>query len=191
MPPGFENLWGSVAAAALVLFIIYRRFRRTFGRQPLRPRRMIVRMLILSVIAVLLLPAAWRSSASASAMGAALALGVGLALWGAQHTRFEWHGGKLHYVPHTYAGMVVSALFLGRLLYRGLVVLPYSEHAPGGAGLARAAPADALVSLYQNPLTLGVFFVLIGYYVSYYGYVLWKSKHLKCEDGAAAPTLVE
>lgn len=185
MPPGFENLWGSVAAAALVLFIIYRRFRRTFGRQPLRPRRMIVRTVILSAIAVLLLPAAWRSSASASAMGAAVVLGIALAVWGARHTRFEQHGGELHYIPHTYAGMVVSALFLGRVLYR-LLVLPYSAPAASAAGAA-GAPAAALGALYQNPLTLSVFFVLIGYYVTYYSYVLWKSQQLKREAHAHAP----
>ena len=187
MPPGYENLLGSVVAAALVLLIIYRRFRRTFGRQPLRPRRMIVRIILLSVIAVVLLPAAWRSSASALAMGAALLLGVALAVWGARHTRFERHEGELHYVPHTYAGMVVAALFLGRLLYR-LLVLPYSPAVSGTAEAAAASPAAALAALSQSPLTLSVFFVLIGYYVSYYGYVLWKSQHLEPNVGAPAAT---
>jgi hypothetical protein len=181
MPPGFDHIWGSVATAALVLFIIYRRFRRSFGRQGLRPRSMIARMTILSVIGLLLLPAALHSGAGALAIGAGLALGVGLGVWGAQHTRFEWHEGKLHYVPHTYAGMVVSALFLGRLLYRFLVLR--SGFAPGAAQSAGASPANALGSLYQNPLTLSVFFVLIGYYVYYYSYVLWKSKHITRETG--------
>src|ERR1700686_4064433 len=102
MPPGFEHVWGSLATAALVLFVIYRRFRRSFGRQPLRPRRMIVRIAILSVVGLLLLPAALRSSAGALATGAGLALGVALGAWGAQHTRFERHEGQLHYIPHTY-----------------------------------------------------------------------------------------
>jgi hypothetical protein len=188
MSPGFEHMWGSMVAAALVLFIIYRRFRRSIGRQPLLPGRMMVRMTILSVIGLLLLPAALRSSAGALAIGAGLALGVGLGVWGAKHTRFEWHEEKLHYVPHTYAGMVVSALFLGRLIYRFLV-LPQSGYSPGAAAPPGSSPATVLGSLYHNPLTLSVFFVLIGYYVYYYSYVLWESKHVKRDD-VAAPTAV-
>ena len=34
----------------------------------------------------------------------------------------------------------------------------------------------------RSPLTLGIFFVLVGYYVCYYSLVLWKSKHLETED---------
>jgi hypothetical protein len=182
-------MWGSVGAAVLVLFIIYRRFRRSFGRQPLRPRSMIVRMMILSVVGVLLLPAALRSSTGALAIVAGLALGVGLGVWGAQHTRFEWHEGKLHYVPHTYAGMVVTALFLGRLIYR-LLALSHGGYLPGAAQSSGASAANPLGSIYQNPLTLSVFFVLIGYYVYYYSFVLWKCKHMKNEPGDAAPTIV-
>jgi len=190
MPPGFEHLWGSVATAALVLFIIYRRFRRSFGRQVLRPRSMIVRMAILSIVGVLLLPAALRSSSAALAISAGLLLGVGLGAWGAQHTRFEWHEGKLHYVPHTYAGMVVSALFLGRLLYR-FVLISHGAYSPDAAGSFGASSPGALGSLYRNPLTLGVFFVLIGYYVYYYSFVLWRFKHVERNAAGAAPKIID
>jgi hypothetical protein len=171
MPTGYEQVLGTALTAALVLFLIYRRFRRTFGRQPLRPKSMIVRMAIFSVIAVLLLPAAVRSANGALAIGVGLAVGVALGVWGAKHTRFERHETQLHYVPHTYAGMVVSALFLGRLIYRAVVL---------GQGM-KSSP-DAVGSIYQNPVTLSIFFVLIGYYLYYYGFVLWKSKHLTPAD---------
>jgi len=174
-------MWGSALTAALVLFIIYRRFRRNFGRQPLRPKRMIVRMAIFATVGLLLAPAAVRSMDGALAVGVGLALGLGLGVWAAKRTRFERHQEHLHYIPHTYTGMVVSALFLGRLIYR--FVIPHEGFSPVTARSSEAA----LGALYQNPLTLGIFFVLIGYYLYYYGYVLWESNHLKPEDLEAPP----
>jgi hypothetical protein len=178
MDSGMEHMWGSALAAALVLFIIYRRFRRNFGRQPLRPKRMLVRMAIFAIIGLLLAPAALRSMDGALAIGVGLALGLGLGVWAGKCTRFERHQDHLHYIPHTYTGMVVSALFLGRLIYRFLI--PHDGYSPMEAA-AHGAEA-ALGSLYQNPLTLSIVFVLIGYYLYYYGYVLWESNHLKPED---------
>jgi threonine/homoserine/homoserine lactone efflux protein len=34
----------------------------------------------------------------------------------------------------------------------------------------------------QSPLTVGILFVLIGYYLCYYGWLLWKAKHIAPED---------
>lgn len=183
MGPGFEHMWGSALTAALVLLIIYRRFRRNFGRQALRPKRMIVRMMIFAIVGILLAPAALRSMEGALAIGVGLALGLGLGVWAGQRTRFERHQDHLHYIPHTYTGMVVSALFLGRLIYR--FVIPHEGYSPMDA--AAHGPAAALGSIYGNPLTLGIVFVLIGYYLYYYSYVLWQSNHLQPEDLEAPP----
>jgi hypothetical protein len=183
MDSGIEHMWGSALTAALVLFIIYRRFRRNFGRQPLRPKRMIVRMTIFAIIGLLFAPAALRSMDGALAIGVGLALGLGLGVWAGKRTRFERHQDHLHYIPHTYTGMVVSALFLGRLIYRFLI--PHDGYSPMDAA-ARGSGA-VLGSLYQNPLTLSIFFVLIGYYLYYYSYVLWESNHLKPADLEAPP----
>jgi hypothetical protein len=141
---------------------------------------MIARIVLLCIVGALLSPAALRSNAAALAMSAGLVLGVAIGLWGAKHTRFEWHEGALHYVPHTYAGLVVSALFLGRLLYRFLILSQGDLQGSAEAGgRSPGSSVDAFGTLYHNPLTLGVFFVLIGYYVCYYGYVLWQFKQGK------------
>jgi hypothetical protein len=178
MGPGYEHMWGSALTAALVLFIIYRRFRRSFGRQPLRPKTMAVRMAILTTLGVLLAPAAVRSMQGELALGAGLAVGLGLGVWAAKHTRFERHQDHLHYIPHTYTGMVVAALFLGRLIYR--FVVPHEGYTPMDSVTVNSGAAFG--SIYQNPLTLGIFFLLIGYYLYYYGYVLWEAQHLKPDD---------
>jgi hypothetical protein len=186
MQPDFSQI-GPFLFATLVVFLIYRRLRRTFGRQLMRPTRMRVRIVLLAVIGCTLLPFALRSAQFLAAEITGAALGIGLGLWGAYRTRFQMYQGRLHYLPHTYTGIAVSLLFLGRLVYR--IVQYYSlAHAPHATAAVSADSSQALApgSMVQSPLTVGIFFVLIGYYLCYYGWVLWKSKHLTPEDTEAA-----
>ncbi len=171
-------------AAALVLFVIYRRFRRSFGQQPLRPVRMQVRIGLLLIIGCLLLPAVLRSTAFMSATLAGIAAGTALAMWGASRTRFLRASGQLYYVPHTYTGIAVSFLFLGRLIYR-LIAVYGNLHAAGHAAAADSADQGfAAAGVLQSPLTLGLYFVLMGYYVCYYSMVLWKAKRIVAEEAS-------
>jgi NhaP-type Na+/H+ or K+/H+ antiporter len=167
--------------AILVLFVIYRRFRRSFGQQPLRPVRMQVRIVVLLVVGCLLLPAAFHSAAFIAAVLAGIAAGVALAMWGAARTRFLRASGQLYYVPHTYTGIAVSFLFLGRLVYR-LIQVTGNVHAVNAAAPDSASQGFAPAGLLQSPLTLGLYFVLMGYYVCYYSMVLWKSKRVVAEE---------
>jgi hypothetical protein len=171
---------------ALVLFALYRRFRRLFGRQPLRPGALVIRIILFSMFVLPLLIGSFfvRELAVALLLGAAV--GVGLGMWAAKHTRFEKVGGVLHYIPHTYAGMVVSALFIGRLLYKaaspthGAWWALTASTEPGAGDFSRFAGA------YHNPLTPFFYCVLAGYYIYYYSYVLYESKHLKPKDWEGA-----
>jgi hypothetical protein len=173
--------------AILVVFLIYRRLRRSFGQQPLRPVRMGVRVALLLVVGCLLLPAAFRSAAFTAAVLVGTVAGVSLALWGLARTRFVRASNQLYYVPHTYTGIAVSLLFLGRLVYR-LMQAYGSTHAPHSAGADAANQAFAPASMLQSPLTLGLFYVLMGYYVCYYSMVLWKSKRVVAEElSSSAP----
>ena len=179
MPPMLTEIAGTLLLTALVLFVMYRRFRRSFGHQPLRPRRMIFRIAALTVIAALLLPGASLSITWVAALAGGLGVGVVLAVWGIRHTRFERRDGTLFYVPHTYTGLIVFAVFLGRFLYDLLVFYPSlkaNAMRPGGM------PPGTLGALPERPLTVAIFFVLVGYYVCYYAAVLWKSRHLRRED---------
>jgi hypothetical protein len=175
--------------AVLVLFVIYRRFRRNFGQQLLSPVRMRVRMAILLIVSCLFLPGVMNSAAVAGALIAGAAAGVVLAWWGAERTGFVWVNGRLNYVPHTYTGLAVSFLFLGRLVYRLFQVYGQYQAAhlagadPGGQAFAPAAMA-------RSPLTVGLFFVLVGYYVCYYSLVLHKAKRVTPENAGTAATPV-
>jgi hypothetical protein len=185
MQPDFSQI-GPFLLAALVVFAIYRRFRRSFGRQELRPKRMILRMVILALVACALLPMALRSGQFLWAELVGAVLGVGLASWGAPRTRFQMYQERLHYVPHTYTGIVVSLLFLGRLVFR-LVQAYTAARAPHVAAATDPSQAFAPASMVRSPLTVGILFVLVSYYVYYYSWLLWKSKRLDAVDIEAAP----
>jgi hypothetical protein len=178
---------GPFLIAALAVFIIYRRFRRSFGQQQLRRVRMQVRIVVLLIAGCLLLPVAWRSIEFLSAVLAGGAAGVALALWGAARTRFLKIDHQLYYVPHTYIGIAVSVLFLGRFVYRFVQVYG-GTHATQAAGLDTAGPAFASASMLRSPLTVGLFFAVVGYYVCYYSLVLWKSKRVIAEEVSSGPT---
>ncbi len=183
MPPEYSRISPWIFAA-LVVFMVYRRFRRNFGRQLLRPTRMTLRLGVLLVLAAALAPATLRGRDYLFAETAGAAAGVALALWGASRTRFVRDGERLFYIPHTYTGIAVSALVLGRIVYRLVQLYPMGGF-PGAGNPSPGAPA----SIVKAPLTAGLFFVLIGYYVCYYGWVLWKSKRITPADlEAPAPS---
>ncbi len=73
---------GAFLLAALLIFVVYRRFRRSFGQQPLLPLRMQMRILLLLIVGCLLLPAAMRSTSFLLAILGGVAAGVALALLG-------------------------------------------------------------------------------------------------------------
>lgn len=176
-----QHFISALIPAAFVLFFMYRRIRRNFGRQKLRPRALIFRIVLLSVVGALLLIPTFFSTELALMTILGAAAGVGLALWAAKHTRFLNEDGVLYYIPHTYTGMIVTALFVGRIAYRVFVMAqPHAvittDYDPGMSDFSYFS------GLYHNPWTRLVFFILIGYYVYYYWFVLHESKNLKPED---------
>jgi len=178
-----DHIVGTLVSFGIILFFIYRRFRRNFGRQKLRPGRLKFRIWVLGIVGLLLLVPAFFSPLRALATAVGLGIGVSLALWAAKHTRFEKQDDTLYYIPHTYTGMVVTALFLGRLLYK-IVFLSSSMVSLATTDAAGANPWDfgGFSAISGNPVTRIVFFILVGYYCYYYWYVLNESEHLKPED---------
>jgi NhaP-type Na+/H+ or K+/H+ antiporter len=174
MQPDYSRFW-PYAIAGLAVFLIYRRFRRSFGRQPLRPVRMWIRIVLLVLLSCSLLPSALKSGQFLFAELAGAVAGMALGFWGARHTRYATYEGRLHYVPHTYTGVAVSLLFIGRLVYR--VAEWYGQN-----GMLQGAADVAPPPMMRSPLTVGLIFVVVGYYVCYYAMVLWKSKRISPED---------
>jgi len=142
---------------------------------------MTVRMVVLVALGLSLLPLALKSQELLLVETLCAAAGVALALWGAKRTRYLKIGEQLYYVPHTYTGIAVSLLVIGRLVYR-FVQLYSTGYAPGAGMAGASAPGFATAPMLQNPITVGLFFVLIGYFVCYYSRILWKSKHISAAD---------
>jgi hypothetical protein len=156
---------------ALIALAIYRRVRRNIGRQPLATTRLAWRIGIFGIVGALMLALSLRDWHLFGAMAAGIGGGAALGWFGLRHTQFEVTPSGSFYTPHTYIGAFVSALFLGRIAYRYLVL--YSS----GQAMAQtgASPFDA----YQrSPLTLAIFGVLVGYYVCYYSGVLRRNRDL-------------
>jgi len=169
--------FGTFLLAALLVFALYWRLRRSFGQQPLLPLRMQLRILLLLIVGCLLLPSALRSASFLLAVLAGVAAGVALALWGAARTRFVRVAERLYFVPHTYTAIAVWLLFVGRLAYRFIQI-------NGSTDQTFTAPA-----MLRSPLTVGSYFVLMGYYVCYYSVVLWKSKQAAAAGAEASTSL--
>lgn len=185
------NIGSTVLIAALVLFILYRRFRRLFGRQKLREKRMLFRMIVLAAVCLLLLLSPYRSTWSFVAAGIGAIVGIALAFYATAHTKFEITPEGRFYRPNGYIGMIVTALFIGRLIYRFTVVYPVIHGAMQQAAQNPGLQTSPLAAYQRSPLTLGLYFLLAGYYIAYYAGILMKSRESQpAKDDHNKPKLV-
>ncbi len=147
--------YGMVLLGGLFAWGIYRRIRRNIGRQPLRPGRIIVSMVILSLVSLAILATGLAQPVIALSFAAGAGLGVAGAFVGLRHTRFETTEQGHFYTPNTYIGIALTALLLGRMGWR-LFRLQDEEYAAAHHGPG------------QSPLTFGLVGLTVGYYLAYY-----------------------
>ena len=146
---------GLILVAGLFAWSIYRRVRRNIGRQKLRPRRIVVSIVILSVVSVLLFSLSLPHPHLLLGIGGGLLLGVPLGFVGLRLTRFETTDEGHFYTPNTQIGIALSLLFIGRLAYRFWAVRNVTD--------APNSPPP-----FQSPLTYFIFGLIAGYYLVYY-----------------------
>jgi hypothetical protein len=162
--------------APLIGYRIYRRFKTSFGRQPVQTKRMITRIAILSVIATLLIALSITQLMTLGAATLGLALGGIVGVIALRLTTFELGtpAGNF-YTPHAYIGGAVSALLVARLVYRFFIVLPTMQTAA-----QHAAPnANPFAQFQSSPLTLAILMLTAGYYITYYAGILLKVRASK------------
>ena len=166
----------SLAIVALLVWRIYKRVRRLVGRQrlhPVRPWFTVVLFPLLSILVALGARASPDGQMTLLGLAGGAVLGIGLGVYGYKLTRFEITPVGRFYTPSAHLGVGLSLLFVARIAYRIVqVTLAGGQFNPSDPSFAR------------SPLTLAVFGLLAGYYVTYaIGLLRWKHAS---EDAAVA-----
>ena len=156
-----------ILIVAVVLWRIYARTRRSFGRQRVQPRPMAIRIGIFGLLGIGLLAISARAPWSLAGVFVGAASGALLSLLALRHTQFEATAEGRFYVPHTYLGLTVTGLFLLRLVYDFMLFRQGASLPSTGVGSA---------TFQESPLTLAVSAAFIGYYIAYYLGVLRRSR---------------
>ena len=151
-----------VALAPLVAWRVYSRVKRLTTRQRSRTWRHRTTLVFFPLLVLIL---GWFASANPLALLTFLACLVGGSLLGVlalSKTAFEQEGDQFYFTPHARIGMVVACLFLARMGWRAWEF--YST--------------DAMANNHdfaKSPLTLAVFGILAGYYMTYaLGLLRWR-----------------
>ena len=155
----------------LIMWRVYARFRRMVGRQRLSRIRPWITLAIFPVLLVLLCFAAREHLERLGWLAGGLSLGALLGVFGLSKTRFEPTLQGLFYTPNAHLGIALSLLFVGRIAYRLFEVYVVESTVRHGMG-----------DFARSPLTLAVFGLLAGYYISYaIGLVRWRFRVLRAK----------
>lgn len=155
----------------LITWRVYARFRRMVGRQRLSKVRPWITLAIFPVLLVLLCFAAHEHPERLWWLAGGLGLGVLLGIFGLGKTQFEPTPQGLFYTPNAHLGIALSLLFVARIAYRLFEIYAAEPTVQHGMG-----------DFARSPLTLAVFGLLAGYYISYaIGLVRWRFRVLRAK----------
>lgn len=161
----------SITLLVLLPLVVWRmvaRVRRLVGRQRASRIRPWITLAVFPLVILLLALAGWHSHPLRLLwLAGGLAVGGALGVYGLRKTTFEPTPQGLFYTPNAHLGIALSLLFAARIVWR--LVEVFVLHPPG----AGTNPDDFA----SSPLTLAVFGVLAGYYISYaVGLVRWRAR---------------
>ncbi|AAU23722.1 sporulation protein [Bacillus licheniformis] len=154
----------------IIVSIVYIKFKRSVGYQPLKPARMLFRIILFSGIFVFLLTMSALHPLSYFYDLIGIALGLILTVYALKHVSIENRGGVLYFRTHLWVELIVLFLFLYRFLYR-IAEIGQLQTAVSDGG---SAAYGALFA--QDPATMIGFFVLAVYYVGFSFFVLKKGR---------------
>jgi hypothetical protein len=152
----------AAVVAPLVVWRMYSRIKRLTTRQVSKVWRHRATLVFFPLLTlVLAIVGIMTNPIAIVGLSTGLVCGVVLGYIAIGKTGFEQDGDTFYFVPHARIGAVVALLFIGRMAWRGY------EFYTGGESQNMTA----------SPLTLCIFGVLAGYYISYaYGLLIWRKR---------------
>jgi hypothetical protein len=161
--------------APLVLWRVVSRIKRLTSRQRSKVWRHRTTLVFFPLLILLLAALSLQTMPIAlAALGAGLPLGLALGRFATNRTKFEQTGDEFYFTPHAPVGMLVALLFIGRMGYRA-----YEYYALG------SLEHHEFVT---SPLTLFIFGILAGYYMTFAaGLLAWRKR----TAAAAAPAIAQ
>ena len=157
----------------LLAWIVWRRVSRTFGRQPIRRKRMLMRIVLFAVVGALLALTGLHKLALAEGLLGGVLIGAAIGLLGLRLTRFEVDPVKGDcYVPNPWIGALLSVLLLGRLGWRLMVLWPQLQQASSAAANQAGGFNAPAMGYTSSPLTMLLIGLLVGYYIAYFSGLL-------------------
>jgi hypothetical protein len=156
MQAGAPNYLPLLIFVPLVAWRMYSRVKRNIGRQHFAKWRPWLTLTIFPVIIILISLGAYSQPMRLLAMAGGIVAGAVLGVFGTKHTKFENTPEGIFYTPNAHIGIALSVIFLGRVVYRMFQLYSMDPN-------AQPNPADFA----SSPLTLSIFGLLAGYYVTY------------------------
>ena len=160
-----------LALLPLLAWRVVVRVKRMIGRQKLSRVRPWVTLVLFPLLLALLCFMARGRPDSLAWLAGAVPAGLLLAVVGLKTTVFEKTPGALYYTPNAHLGIVLSLLFVGRIVWRLVQVFMMTP--------AQLQQPDDFSS---SPLTLAIFGLLAGYYIGYaIGLLRWRFAVLRAK----------
>src|SRR5262245_50583158 len=161
---------------ALVAWRLYRRSRKLIMRQHFSLRRSRLSLIFFPLLMLLLLVTSWAHPLGIAAEIGGVLIGVGLAVYGLRHTKYENTAEGLYYTPNAHIGIALSLLLAGRVAYRFFQMY-----------VSTSAFAQPPQDFARSPLTLLIFGTTAGYYAWYaLGLIRWSRSAAKPERSSTA-----
>jgi uncharacterized membrane protein YfcA len=148
---------------ALIAWRLYRRAHKLIMRQHFSLRRSRMSLIFFPLLLILFLAGSYTHPLAVAAELGGVLIGVGLAVYGLRHTKYENTAEGLFYTPNAHIGIALSLLLAGRVAYRFFQMY-----------VSTSAFAQPPQDFARSSLTLLIFGTTAGYYAWYaLGLIRW------------------